>query len=562
MYFIGGRIRFRPIESNEHDAELVTRFRNLQIARNGFFSTDVVTPDTHYRFMAAKKPHDLVWVVERAEDGAPLGTASLTVDAERRIAENGRALIDPAYRREGFGREAQITVLSYAFDHLRLDSIWAECLATNRAIIILCLSLGWRIRKRAETVEIEYQREEWEARREQLLEKLTIGSRIRKDRPQVRAEAASQTMHMSGPWISDIDIRVVNDCLQNGWYDYHYVETFQRTFAQYHGREFGLMTPNCTTALHLLLAGLGVGPGDEVIVPECTWIGTSAPISYVGATPVFCDIDETSWCLAPSSVEAAITRNTNAVIAVGLLGNMPDMDALRRITEGRNIFLIEDAAQALGSSLKGVRAGKFGVGSVFSFHRTKTIATGEGGMLLLDNAELFERCAMLRDHGRRPSTPPYVFEEVAFKYMPSNLQAALGYAQFQRIDELVGKKRRFLEKYREILSDVDDIQLNAEPEGGMNGAWMTALVFGRSHRLTKQAVCERLRRRGLPARPFFYPLSSLPAYREYNGVYENRNPQAYDISERAIILPSALIMTDEEMETYCAEIKSIVREGC
>jgi perosamine synthetase len=367
---------------------------------------------------------------------------------------------------------------------------------------------------------------------------------------------------MAGPWITDHEIRVVEDAMRNGWYEraYDYCEKFQREFAAYHDRAYGVMTPNCTSAIHLLLSALGISDGDEVIVPECTWIATAAPISYLRARPVFCDIDPVNWCLDPNSVRKRISPRTKAIIVVDLYGNMPLMDALIKLASEHGIPLIEDAAEALGSTYKGVRAGKFGVGSVFSFHRTKTITTGEGGMLLLDDERLFERCMFLRDHGRRSDGPLYYNYEVTYKYMPFNLQAALGYAQFQRIDELVGRKREQLLMYREGLGGVDDILLNPEPEGGVNGAWITVVVFGRSYNLSKQEAIERLAQLGIPARPFFFPLSSLPAYPRFREEYEQLNPVAYDISTRGINLPGAANLTVEQLNRVCEGIKTIV--GC
>lgn len=367
-------------------------------------------------------------------------------------------------------------------------------------------------------------------------------------------------MYMAGPWITEHEERIVLDALRNGWYGkeaYRYVETFEAEFARYHDRQFALMTPNCTTSLHLLLAGLGISVGDEVIAPDCTWIGSVACISYQGATTVFADIDPVHWCLTPESIERAITPRTKAVIVVDLFGNMPDWDAIREVCDRRGITVIEDSAEALGSMYKGVRAGKFGVGSVFSFHRTKTIATGEGGMLLLDDPALYERCKFLRDHGRAPGT--YFNTEVTFKYMPFNLQAALGYAQFQRIDELVDKKRWIWQGFRDRLADVPDILLNPEPQYVKNGVWAPALVFGRSHDMTRDRALQEIPKLGLPVRPFFYPLSSLPAFdREEEG--RRNNPVAYDVSARGINLPCALNLTGADLDRYSAGVKQLL--GC
>lgn len=370
-------------------------------------------------------------------------------------------------------------------------------------------------------------------------------------------------IHMAGPSITEHEIKIVEDAMRNGWYEnaYHYVETFQKEFAKYHDRKYGIMTPNCTTAIHLLLTGLGISDGDEVIVPECTWIASAAPITYLRAKPVFCDIEPVNWCLDPASVERSITTRTKAIIVVDLFGNMPLMDEVRDVAERHGIPLIEDSAEALGSIYQGTRAGKFGIGSVFSFHRTKTLTTGEGGMLLLDDDALYERCMFLRDHGRKPGGPMYYNYEVTYKYMPFNLQAALGYAQFQRLDELVEMKRWMYSMYKEKLADVEDIELNAEPEGVFNSVWITALVFGKSHNLSKLEAMERLREIGIPSRPFFYPLSSLPAYPGAEEQYRRLNPRAYDISSRGINLAGAFNLTEDQIDAICDGIKTVVKES-
>lgn len=369
-----------------------------------------------------------------------------------------------------------------------------------------------------------------------------------------------EQIFMAGPWITEHEIKVVEDAMRNGWYEhaYDYCEKFQKEFADYHDRKYGIMTPNCTTAIHLLLTGLGVSEEDEVILPECTWIATGAGITYLRANPVFCDIDPVNWCLDPESVKKRITSRTKAIIVVDVFGNMPLMDELIEIAEQHGIPLIEDAAEALGSSYKGIKAGKFGIGSVFSFHRTKTLTTGEGGMLLLDDDQLYERCMFLRDHGRKPEGQMYYNYEVTYKYMPFNVQAALGYAQFQRIDELEGRKKEQLRMYREKLSGIEDIELNPEPEGGVNGAWITALLFGKSYNLTKAEAMEKLANLGVPSRPFFYPLSSLPAYPGCQEKYEPLNPTAYDICSRGINLPGAANLTEEQIDKVCRGIKTIL----
>lgn len=363
-----------------------------------------------------------------------------------------------------------------------------------------------------------------------------------------------------GPSITDHEIETVMDAMKNGWYGdkkYWYVEAFEAEFAAYHDRNYALMTPNCTSGIHLLLLGLGIGPGDEVIVPECTWIATAAPIMYVGATTVFADIDETTWCMSAQGLEASITPKTKAVICVDLYGNMADMDALRAVAENHGILFIEDSAGALGSVYKGKKAGKFGIGSVFSFHRTKTITTGEGGMLLLDDNDLFKRCHFLRDHGRS-ADKHYYNSEVAYKFMPSNLQASIGYAQFQRIEDLIQQKRAILASFKEYLSDVQDLYFNLEPPSGRNGVWCSILVIGRSHNINKEEMIAGLEQLGFEGRPFFYPLSSMPAYGALAEIHSKKHPVAYELSMRGICLPSAYNLNKAQILSYCDAIKTVL----
>jgi perosamine synthetase len=256
-------------------------------------------------------------------------------------------------------------------------------------------------------------------------------------------------------------------------------------------------------------------------------------------------------------VEACLTPRTKAVVAVGLYGSMPRWRELQALTARHGLWLIEDAAESLGSMYHGVRSGAFGVGSVFSFHRTKTLTTGEGGMLLLDDEDLYERCLMLRDHGRKRGGPTFCFWEVTHKYMPFNVQAALGYAQFQRLGELLAKKRALYDRYRMQLADIDDLHLNHEPPGVINSVWMTTAVFGRRHRVTGASIADALSQFGIPTRPFFRPLTSMPAYAAFRE-RGARNRCAYDISARGLNLPSALRLTTAQVDEVSDALRALL----
>jgi len=364
---------------------------------------------------------------------------------------------------------------------------------------------------------------------------------------------------MAGPNVAEADIAYVLDALRNGWYGedaYRYVEAFEREFATFHNRSHALLTPNCTTAIHLVLEALGIGPGDDVLVPESTWVGSSAGIRHAGAREVFADVEDSTWCSSARTLEAARTEKTCAAVVVDLYGNMPDWNEIEEWSKAHSIPVIEDAAEALGGVFDGRRAGNFGVASVFSFHRTKTLTTGEGGILLTDDQQLFERCRFLRDHGREPGS--YFNTEVAFKYMPSNLMASLAYGQFKRVGELTSAKRHHLRLFRARLAELPEVCLNPEPEGTVNGAWATGVIFSPESGLTGADAMVFLAERGVPSRPFFHPLSSLPAYAGVETGGPERNPTAYDLFRRGIHLPCALNLTDQQVDFIAGVIREYV----
>lgn len=363
--------------------------------------------------------------------------------------------------------------------------------------------------------------------------------------------------YIAGPDITDLEIGIVSHMMRTGWYNYEYVELFQNEFAKYHNRTYGIMTPSCTTAIHLLLLALNVKKRDKVIVPDFTWIGSSAGVTYVGADTILVDISEENWCLDPALVEEYILASTKAIIVVDIYGNMPDMNQFEKLSKKYDIPLIEDAAEAIGSSYNSRLAGNFGLASVFSFHRTKTICTGEGGMILTNDANLYDRCMFLRDHGRKKDGKPYYNYEVTPKYMPSNLAASLGFAQLSRIDELIDKKRTIFNLYKENLRELEDIKLNIETPVSKNGSWLVALLIGKSYHIDKETMITLMQSKGITVRPFFYPLSSLPAYSKS---VPNRfsNPVSYDIGNRGICLPSAFIITESQIVEVCNAIKEIL----
>jgi perosamine synthetase len=368
---------------------------------------------------------------------------------------------------------------------------------------------------------------------------------------------------VAGPWITQKEIDFVNDAIQNGWYEGagKYPAEFEAAFGAYVGRQFALSLPSCTAGLHLALAGLGIGPGDEVIVPEITWIATAAPIDYVGATPIFVDIDPASWCLSPQAFAQAITPQTRAVILVDLYGNMPEMEEILAIAQAHHIAVIEDAAQAIGARYHGQKAGSFGLCSVFSFHGTKTLTTGEGGMLVTDDPALYQRCQMLRDHGRDPSGKLFWNLEVGYKYRMSSMQAALGLAQLERVEELIAKKRWIFDHYHARLNDDPGLTLNQEPPNTHSTYWMVTVLLDPDLGWQKEALIQAMADRGVDTRPFFYPLSQLPAYahRPQAQTAAAQNATAYALSPYGLNLPSALTLTEEQIDTACTVLTALLK---
>ena len=361
----------------------------------------------------------------------------------------------------------------------------------------------------------------------------------------------SARIPVAGPWITQREIDYVADAVAHAWYGnanvYH--ARFEDAFSAYVRRTYAMALPSCTSAIHLSLLALGVGPGDEVIIPDSTWIASAAPISYVGATPVFVDVDQDTWCITTEAFRKAITARTKAVILVDLYGGMPDMRQILPVARAHGIAVIEDAAEAIGSSFLGAPAGSFGDVSVFSFHGSKTLTTGEGGMLVTDRKDLYDRAQFLRDHGRQAGDVQFFNAEVAYKYKMSSMQAALGLAQIERINELIERKRQIFDWYRTAFASETELVLNAEPEGTRNSYWMVTAVWDKKLGRTKNDVVLSMREAGVDVRPFFHPLSSLPAYNSNASVNhaQLRNVVSYDIGSRAINLPSGFNLAEADV---------------
>lgn len=360
------------------------------------------------------------------------------------------------------------------------------------------------------------------------------------------------------PSITQLEIDYVTDAVAHGWGSdcYGYLHRFTDEAKRYFGGELAWPTSSCHGALHMVLMALGVGPGDEVIVPDATWTGSVFPISWLAAEPVFVDVKPDTWCIDPKRVAEAITPKTKAVIAVHLYGNLCEMDELVALCKEQGVALIEDAAEAIGSEYKGRKAGSIADFGLFSFHGTKTLTTGEGGLILSNRADLAPKVAAIDAQGRHKNAKTFWVDEIGLKYKMSNIQAALGLAQLERAEELVSRKRGIFDTYRQALDGWDDITLNPEPDGTVNSYWMPTVVLGPSYRSTlakRNAWIDDCVAKGVEARPFFYPVSDMPMYTSVQ-----QNSVSRELSATGINLPSHHELSTDDITRVVATLHQAI----
>lgn len=361
-------------------------------------------------------------------------------------------------------------------------------------------------------------------------------------------------IYYTKPSITELEIRYATDAAANGWGErcYEYITRFEDAFRQHLGVKHAIATSSCTGALHMGLAALGIGPGDEVILADINWIASAAPIIYLGAKPVLVDILPDSWCIDPAKAEAAITKHTKAIVAVHLYGNLCDMDALLDLGQRYRIPIIEDAAEAIGSVYHGKRAGSIGLFGTFSFHGTKTITTGEGGMFVTNEDDLYEHVLTLSNHGRsREQTKQFWPDVIGFKYKLSNIQAAIGCAQMERMAQLIAGKRRIFKTYEQALTSLP-LRMNPEPPGTANGFWMPTIVVDEGVPFDRQILLDDFKRNEIDGRVYFWPLSMLPMFEE-----KPANVVSHGICKRAFNLPTYHDLTSSEMVQVIQMVKAL-----
>lgn len=349
------------------------------------------------------------------------------------------------------------------------------------------------------------------------------------------------------PWLGEREAEYVLDAVNSGWISSlgRYVVEFEEAFARYCGTDHGISTSNGTTALHLALHGMGLGAGDEVIVPALTFVASANAVVYTGARPVFADVDAETWTLLPEEVDRLVNERTKAVMPVHLYGHPAAMDEIGQIADAHGLRVVEDAAEAHGAQVGSRRSGSLGHAAAFSFFANKIVTTGEGGMVTTNDASLAARFRKLRDHAMPPERR-YWHDEVGFNYRMTNLQAAVGLAQMERIDEFVRRKREIAEKYTERLADVPGLALPVERAGYTNVFWMYSVVLDERYPLSRDELVPALRERGIDSRPFFHSLDTLPPY-----AVDAPLPRALALSRQGLNLPSSPRLTDSQIDYIC-----------
>lgn len=364
------------------------------------------------------------------------------------------------------------------------------------------------------------------------------------------------TILTAGSWISQKEIKYVFDAVKNGW-NWHwadYIHKFERKFAEYIGVKYAIATSGGTGALHLSLATLDIGPGDEVILPEITYWACSDVITLLGAKPVFADVLKDTWCIDPESVKKRITKKTKAIMPVHIYGNPVEMDEILEIAKKYRLYVVEDACPAVGSIYKGKRLGSMGDFGAFSFQGAKIMVTGFGGMLVTNNEKFYKKVLWINNHGEDPQKQ-FWQTKVGYTFEMSNIQAALGLAQLERIESFVKKKRQIFDWYYQRLRDIDGISLNYERPDTKSNRWMSSIILDKDFGLTRDEVRAELKKRLVDTRPFFYPISVFPLYK----TMKRENPVAYHVALNGINLPSGLMLKEEEVDYVARSVRLIFK---
>jgi perosamine synthetase len=357
------------------------------------------------------------------------------------------------------------------------------------------------------------------------------------------------------PWLSENVRRYVLDCVDSGWISSlgHYVQRFERDFATFCEARAGVATSNGTTALHLCLVTLGIGPGDEVLVPDLTFVSTANVVRYTGATPVLVDAERGTWGMDPADARRKVTSRTRAIIPVHLYGHPVDMAPLLALAAEHGLDVVEDAAEAHGARYRGRRVGALGRIGAFSFYGNKIITTGEGGIVVTNDPALAERASFLRDHAMDPQRR-YYHPEIGFNYRMTNVQAAIGCAQLEQADAILARRKEIAAAYEAGLAGVPGLTPPPAQPWAENVYWMYSVLVEPAFGLDREEVRAGLRERGIDSRPFFVPLHELPPYRQ-----DPPGPVSSVLAAKGINLPSGTGLRPEEIAQVCRALRELAR---
>ena len=347
------------------------------------------------------------------------------------------------------------------------------------------------------------------------------------------------------PYLAGRELEYATDCIKSNWISSggKYIEEFENKFAAYCGCKYGITTTSGTTALHLALVALGIGKGDEVIVPTFTMAACAFAVVYTGAKPVFVDCENRTYNIDVSRIKEKITERTKAIMPVHIYGHPCDMLSIMKLAAAYGLYVIEDAAEAHGATYNGMVTGSMGAMGCFSFFANKLISTGEGGMVVTNDKDLADRARRLKDLSH--SKIRFLHSEVGFNYRMTNIQAAIGLAQLEKIDEYIEKRRYHAKLYNELLKDTS-LELPIEELWAKNVYWMYAVLV----KDNREASMAHLKSKGIDTRTFFVPMHRQPMF-----VDEGYYPIADDISQRGLYLPSGTGLTNEQIVYICNTIK-------
>jgi perosamine synthetase len=375
------------------------------------------------------------------------------------------------------------------------------------------------------------------------------------------SNSAAKPVPVNEPSLGGNERKYLNECLDTGWISSEgpFIRQFEERFSGRIGRKNGIAVSNGSAALDVAVAALGLGNGDEVILPTFTIISCAASIVRAGATPVLVDSDPDTWNLDVAQVEKKITARTRAIMVVHIYGLPVDMTPVLEIANKYRLKVIEDAAEMHGQTYRGKPCGSFGELSVFSFYANKHITTGEGGMILTDDGQLAERCRSLRNLCFIPEKR-FVHEELGWNFRMTNMQAALGLAQLEQLDAFVEKKRRMGAFYTERLKDIRGLQLpKRTTDYAENIYWVYGIVLNDEVPFDAAEAMKRLSVRRIGSRPFFFPMHEQPVFRKMELFKNEKYPVAERLARRGFYIPSGMALTSEQMNQVVEAVIEIIR---